>query len=191
VNNNSGFIAFITTLAKLNPDQIKEFRNLLSIKHLSKGEYFIQRGRSPKTIAFVSNGLFRYFYTTKEGKEFTKGFFETNSILSAYDAILENTTSNYTIEALEDSAIETVDYNNLKKFFNKHLDWNIFLVPLLQKGYLSKVRRERELLLMNAEDRYQGFLERYPTLSKRVNQHIIASFLGITPESLSRIRKRL
>lgn len=189
MNKESGFIQFINTITDLPSKQEDKFRALIEVKNIEKGECFVRAGRISRTIAFVKKGLFRYFYTTEDGVEFTKGFFDINSVLSAYDAILENSPAHYSIEALEDSIIETVDYDKFQRLFSEDSCWNEFLVALLQKGYLAKVRREREFLLMDAEQRYRSFLKRYPDLEKRVKQHVIASYIGITPESLSRIRK--
>lgn len=182
------FIKSITTLPK---KQEEKFINLISINRIEAGQNFIRAGQSPRTIGFVTEGLFRYYYTSKDGSEFTKGFFDRGTIISSYDAILENNPSHYTIEALEDATIEVVQYNKFRQLFSGDPCWNEFLVALLQKGYLAKVTRERELLLLDAEQRYRAFLKRYPNLQSRVKQHIIASYLGIAPESLSRIRKKI
>lgn len=189
MNRKSGFIAFIKTITDIPPEQQNKFKALLSVKHIKKGEFFVRAGRISRNIAFVKKGLFRYFYATEDGVEFTKGFFDHQSVLSAYDAILENSPAHYSIEALEDAVIETVDYDKFRQLFSEDPCWNNFLVALLQKGYLAKVQREREFLLMNAEQRYNAFLKRYPDLEQRIKQHIIASYIGIAPESLSRIRK--
>lgn len=190
MNRKNGFLAFIKTITDLPPEQEDKFKALLSEKHIKQGDFFVRAGRISRNIAFVKQGLFRYFYTTEDGVEFTKGFFDSHSILSAYDAILENGPAHYSIEALEDAVIETVDYDKFRQLFSEDPCWNEFLIALLQKGYLAKVQREREFLLMNAEQRYHAFLKRYPDLEERVKQHIIASYIGIAPESLSRIRKK-
>ncbi|MCW9705671.1 Crp/Fnr family transcriptional regulator [Fodinibius salsisoli] len=191
MNDATCFSDFISSIVEL-PDRQKEgFQALISTKQITQGENFIRTGQYPKTIGFVKKGLFRYFYTSKEGKIYTKGFFDQHSVLSAYDAILEETTAYYTIEALEDAVVEIVDYDKFQQLFDEDPCWNTFLVALLQKGYLAKVTREREFLLLDAEQRYQKFLARYPNLESRVKQQIIASYLGIAPESLSRIRKNM
>lgn len=186
---NSGFINLIKGITHLPSEQEEKFRPLLSVRKIKKGDHFVRAGRSSRNIAYVREGLFRYYYTSEDGIEFTKGFFDRHAVLSAYDAILENTPARYSIQALEHAAIETVDYDKFMRLFPEHPCWNEFLVAMLQKGYLAKVHREREFLLMDAEQRYQSFLQRYPDLQQRVKQHIIASYIGITPESLSRLRK--
>lgn len=191
MNRQSEFLNKIKAVTDIPAEQEEKFLAIISVRHIHQGEHFVHAGRTTRTIGFVDTGLFRYYYTTEEGVEFTKGFFDKHSVLSAYDAILENIPSHFSIEALEDSVVETVNYDQFQQLFSEDLWWNKFLAALLQKGYLAKVQREREFLLMNAEQRYQAFLERYPNLDKRVKQHIIASYIGIAPESLSRIRKKM
>lgn len=186
-----GFTKLIESIANLPHHQKEKFQKLITVQELEKGGNFIRTGESPLKIAFVKKGLFRYYYTSEDGVEYTKGFFDESSVLSAYDAVLENKPSYFTIEALEDSVIESVPYEPFYQLFSEDPCWNEFLVALLQKGYLAKVTRERELLLLDASQRYQNFLERYPGLEKRVKQNIIASYLGIAPESLSRVRKQM
>lgn len=189
IPENYGFTKLIESVTNLTSLQKEKFQKLISVRQVNKGTNFICTGQSPRKIAFVSKGLFRYYYTSEDGIEYTKGFFDENAVLSAYDAILEDKPSYFTIEALEDSVIESVPYDPFLKLFSEDPCWNEFLVALLQKGYLAKVTRERELLLFDAAERYQTFLESYPDLEKRVKQSIIASYLGIAPESLSRIRR--
>jgi CRP-like cAMP-binding protein len=185
------FIKFIKTITKIPKDQEEKFCALLSEKPIKKDDSFIRTGEYPKTIGFVKEGLFRYYYMNHEGIEFTKGFFVENTIISSYSAILENRGSYFTIEALEDSIIEQVSYDKFKVLFSQHPCWNQFLVPVLQKGYIVKEEREREFLLYDAEQRYKAFLKKYPGLDQRLKKNIIASYLGIMPESLSRIRKKM
>jgi len=105
--------------------------------------------------------------------------------------MIQKTPSFYAIEALEPSVVVEFDYRNWLKLKESNPCWDRFLIKMLEKGYTQKEKRERELLLLDSETRYRNFLEEYLTLEKRVKQHMIASFLGIAPESLSRIRKKL
>lgn len=187
----SSFIKFIKTLTKIPREQEEKFCALISEKQIRKDDIFIHAGEYPKTIGFVIEGLFRYFYTNNEGVEFTKGFFMDNTIISSYSAILENRGSYFTIEAMEDSIIEQVNYEKFNALFSEHPCWNKFLLPVIQKGYIVKEEREREFLLYDAEQRYRAFLKKYPGLDQRIKKQIIASYLGIMPESLSRIRKKM
>ena len=86
--------------------------------------------------------------------------------------------------------IERVNYDALNRLFAEHPCWKDFLIKIISKAYLIRENREREFLLFDAEQRYQSFQKKYPNLESRIKQHYVASYLGIAPESLSRIRKK-
>ncbi|WPP52409.1 Crp/Fnr family transcriptional regulator [Catalinimonas niigatensis] len=92
---------------------------------------------------------------------------------------------------MEDAEILVIDYEAWQNLHAQHRCWSDFLVAVLEKGFITKERREREFLLFDAEKRYTLFLERYPGLDQRIKQHLIASYLGITSVALSRIRKKM
>ncbi len=112
-------------------------------------------------------------------------------MLISYSAIIQNRGSYFTAQAIEDSEIEVVNYDRLLDLFSEWEGWNKFLVAMLQKVFFVKEERERQFLLFDAEKRYRSFLEQFPNLDKRISQHLIASYLRITPESLSRLRRKM
>lgn len=156
---------------------------------LAKGERFIEAGQIPRYMGFVVKGLFRYVYLDDEGNEFTKNFLPENSFITSYSAMVQQQRSWFAIEALEDSQVLKFDFLSWKKISQDNSQWDRFLLQMLEKAFIIKEKRERELLLLDAESRYRIFREEFPGLDKRVKQHIIASYLGIKPASLSRIRK--
>jgi len=171
----------------------KELQELLHIseyKTIHKGDYFITAGQVPRKVAFVINGLFRYVYIHENGNEFTKSIIAENNFISSYSAMINNSPSYFFIEALEDAEILEIDYQNWLEIKEKNPFWNVFLLKILEKAFSIKEKRERELLLLDAEKRYDIFINEFPNLENRVSQQIIASYLGIQPESLSRIRKK-
>ena len=184
------FINYIKSIVNIPKEQENKFCSLISVKKIIKGENFLSEGQSSRTIAFIKSGLFRYYYIDNKGNEFTKGFFVENSVLTSYSAILEKRSSYFTIQALENSEIEIIDYIKSQQLFTEHPCWNKFLVAQLQKALIMKEEREREFLLFDAEQRYRAFLQQFPNLEKRIKQNIIASYLRLAPESLSRIRKK-
>jgi len=181
----------VTALSGCLPEQIEEVLSIVKQVEIGNGQSYIRAGEIPRSFAFVVKGLFRYYYEDNKGNEFTKGFFPENSYITAYSALLENRESYFTIEALEDSTIFIIDFYKWNQIARNDICWLKFLVSLLEKGYCVKEYREREFLVFSAEERYESFLRRFPGLEKRIKQHYIASYLGITPESLSRIRKKM
>jgi len=181
----------VTALSGCSPEQIEEVLSIVKQVEIGNGQSYIRAGEIPRSFAFVVKGLFRYYYADNKGNEFTKGFFPENSYITAYSALLENRESYFTIEALEDSTIFIIDFYKWNQIARNDICWLKFLVSLLEKGYCVKEYREREFLVFSAEERYESFLRRFPGLEKRIKQHYIASYLGITPKSLSRIRKKM
>jgi CRP-like cAMP-binding protein len=184
------FIDFINTIVTLPKNEEEKLLQVALPAKIVKGDVFIAEGSVPRKLAFVLKGLFRYYYTSKKGAEFTKGFFSENSFIAAYSAMVQQVPSTYTIEALEDSEILIIDYYDWKQLYNEHQCWTALLIAYLHKGFFKKEKREREFLLFDASERYQSFLEEYPQLEQRVKQAVIASYLGITPVALSRIRSQ-
>lgn len=160
-------------------------------REIKANQNFIQQGEIPRKIALVKSGLFRYYYLTREGKEFTKAFIVENNLINSYSAMITNSKSYFSIEAIEHSTILEFSYAQWKELRNKSDKWDKILITFLEKGYIAKERRERDLLTLDAETRYLNFIKEFPDLDERVNLSLIASYLGIQPESLSRIRKKI
>lgn len=184
-------LKFVKGMVVLPEEEEAKLLSLLKHKMLKRGDHFIFSGQVPAEMAFVRSGLFRYYYLKDDGTEFTKGFFPENTFLSSYSAMVAETPSHIGIEALEDSVIEVINYKAWKDLLQAHLCWKDFLIHILEHAFAKKENREREFLLFDAEIRYKRFLEQYPGLENRLKQHLIASYLGITPVALSRTRKKM
>jgi CRP-like cAMP-binding protein len=92
---------------------------------------------------------------------------------------------------LEDAQLFEIRWTDFTQLLDKDIFWNKFLLRFVERGYIIKEKRERDLLLLDAETRYKDFLKEFPGVDQRVSQGIIASYLGIKQETLSRIRKRI
>jgi len=172
----------------------ERFDELMAIgkeKTIENSNYFIREGEIPTKIAFVVSGLFRYVYTNANGEEFTKGIISENNFLSSYSAMILNKPSHFYIQALETSKILEINWLNYMSLLEKDIFWMKLLLKLVEKGFIIKEKRERDLLLLDAETRYKNFLTEFPGMDQRVKQGIIASYLGIQPETLSRIRRKI
>lgn len=181
----------IKSVVDVPPDQELKLTKLCKEISVAKGQHFIREGEVPGRFGFVSSGLFRYYYIDDKGREFTKGFFQENTFLSSYSAMILNRPSYFNIEALEDSSVVVIDFAQWKELIKQHVCWSALLISVLQKAFEKKEARERELLLFDAETRYTLFRQQYPGLEGRVRQHMIASYLGITNVALSRVRKKM
>jgi len=192
-SNNSDslkkFKSFLSIVTPAPEEEIETFLRLLKPARLNKGDFFISEGQIPKKFAFINEGLFRYLYIDKTGKEFTKNFITEGKFIISYSAMIAQKASLLYIEALEDSSVLEIDYAQWLEVKKRHECWSVLLIAMLEHAFVIKEKRERDLLLLDAKERYMDFLNEFPTLENRVKQHMIASYLGISPISLSRIRK--
>jgi CRP-like cAMP-binding protein len=178
-------------ITEIPESEIHKLNHIFHPVTLPAGEFFIKAGEVPKTIGFVVSGLLRLYYLDNSGTEFTKSFCLENEFIAAYSALLSNQPSRLFIETLEDTNLLVADYQEYQKLANEHHCWQIINCKLSQNLFIKKEKRESELLLDDATTRYLNFLTEYPQLETRVKQYHIASYLGITPVSLSRVRATL
>lgn len=173
------------------PTLLEELESHGKRKTYTRKQVFVREGENANRIGIIKKGLFRYYYLTTKGKEFTKVFMKEGDIISSYTSMVSGEKSYYTIEAIEVSEIIEISYYQWSKLRTSDSKWDKLLIAFLEKGYGIKEKREREFLLLDSENRYKAFLKEYPDIEKRVKQHMIASYLGITPIALSRIRKKI
>lgn len=160
------------------------------VRDLKKTEHLLMAGEVPTYIGYVVSGLMRLYYMTPEGAEVTKHFCLENTLAISYSAFLQRQESKCSIQALEDTRLFLFDYTTYRECMDGHPCWQTFARRLAEMLFILKEKREEELLLCTAAQRYEYFVRDYPNLEQRLNQYQIASYLNITPESLSRIRSR-
>jgi CRP-like cAMP-binding protein len=191
MNKTSNNIDLRVQLKKLLPEnKVDDLMSIGKMRMINANEYYISAGEVPTKIAFVCSGLFRYVYFKKNGDEYTKGILTECNFLSSYSAMILKKNSYFFIEALENSQIFEINWEIFNELMQKDIFWVGFLLKFVEKGFIIKEKRERDLLLLDAETRYNNFLIEFPCMDQRIKQGIIASYLGIKPETLSRIRKR-
>ena len=161
----------------------------MEFKKLKKYEIFIKAGEIPVELAFCIKGLFRYYYIDYNGNEYTKHFCPEGNIIISYSAMIKRKASKFNIEALEDSEIAVLSYDTFLKCEKNYPDLKELEFNLMQKIYCMKEYRESELLTKESKERYEDFITDYPYLPKRIKQHQIASYIGVSPVTLSRLKK--
>lgn len=158
---------------------------------VDKQQMLLRSGEICRHIYFVETGLLRMYSTDRNGKEHIIQFAPENWLMSDRSSLYFNEKSEYYIEAVENSEVVALESD----FFTSIIDIDARLArnndTLLQKHIRGLQNRVHSLLAESAEERYMDFMETYPELLQRVPQWMIASYLGITPESLSRVRKEL
>ena len=169
-------------------NEIKKSVSDAKIEKYSPNEYFICAGETNRKIGFVIKGLFRVFHTDMEGNEYTKNFRSTGHFMSSMAALLLTAPSRLNIQALEYSEVVCINYDRILQLADQSFLWQYLLRKSAEADFLEKEQRESDLLYYSAQDRYLNFLEKHPDWEERIRQRFIASYLGMTPETLSRIR---
>ncbi|MDJ1503636.1 Crp/Fnr family transcriptional regulator [Xanthocytophaga agilis] len=157
---------------------------------LRKGEHLLEAGHVCKNIFFIDQGLVRY-YASIDGEEKTVYFNKEGEFVCDYASFLPQQPSLTNIQALEASTIYTISHANMEVFYAQVKQGERFGRLAIGEVYVDAIKQISSLYNDPPELRYQTFFERFPDIAQRIPQYYIASYVGIKPQSLSRIRKRL
>ena len=175
----------------LGDDDLALLQNIFTERTIRRKMYFLQAGEPSVELAMVIKGLFRSFYIDEAGNDVTKYFYPEGSRLFSYKAYVTNENSMYSIQALEDSEVLVAKISDFEKAVKSNLHLFAFYKKILDDALIMKEDHASSFKLLTSVERYKQFLAQYPGLEKRVKQYQLASYLGITPVSLSRIRNSL
>lgn len=181
----------IQTLDNVPEELINNLFNICRFNKIEKKRHFVRAGDFPEYIGFNLNGIFRLYYIDHDGNEWTKGFSNQGKFVISYSAMVQRRASFFNIEATVDTDILQFKYTEWMKMIESDYRWYPFVIKLLQNIYIIKEMREKSFLLDDATRRYIDFRNEYPDVDKSAKIYEIASFIGIKPESLSRIRKKI
>ena len=168
------------------------FASKIESKTYKKKEYLVKAGEIENYISFIIKGKARlYIPREDEEKEITFGFSFSGEFISAYDSFLTRLPSQYQIEALSEIQLWRISYKNLQEIYNNTHDGNFIGRMIAERLLLIKSKRELSLLYETAEERYLKLFTERPNLFVEIPLKYIASYIGVTPQALSRIRKRI
>lgn len=180
----------VATYVEIIDSQWSKIYPFICTKSLDKNEFLIQVDDTPDTMAFIVSGIFRVFYTNEKGDERTLVFRTVNQFISAYSSFLVNEKSQYTIQAVIKSTIIYVPLSVYSELASNHECWKNLSGRYIEHLFVEKEQRERDLLMLDATSRYNSFTHTFSEMIDFIPNYMIASYLGITPEALSRIIRR-
>lgn len=185
------FKRYLTQTVGLPESDAEQLSSELTRTKYEKGSIILKKGDVCKHSFFVEKGLLRSFMLDEEGKEHVIQFAPENWFIVDRSSVYFNDPSDSYIEAIEDTEVAFISENFMRHAADVNPKFSKFNDKLLHNHIRQMQKRISLLLSATAENRYLSFIEMYPDLLLRVPQWMIASYLGVTPESLSRVRKEL
>ncbi|WP_298148573.1 Crp/Fnr family transcriptional regulator [Flavobacterium sp.] len=175
----------------LTIQQVELIRSKTEIRKLKAGAYFSEAGKTADEVGFVAEGIFRICYYSKDGNEVTRYFIDENNFLVDLNSYTYQIPSSEYIQAITDVELVVFKRKDLTDIANTIVGWDKITNQITTKAFLDKVNRISPMLAEDATTRYKNFLDQFPKLALRIPLSYLASYLGITQQSLSRIRKNL
>ena len=185
------FQEYINKICPLKDGTFDELQACFHLIKLSKNDFFVREGAYAHQIGFLQKGIVRAYFSNHEGKEYIKQFFVAPSIIGAYTSLLTKQPNKIAQQALTDCEILVADFAKIEALYNRHHDLERLGRNIAEHYFLEKEQKELEMALLDADKRYQLMRERFPTIESIIPQYYIASYLGISPTQLSRIRRKI
>jgi CRP/FNR family transcriptional regulator, anaerobic regulatory protein len=174
----------------LQPEDWQKLEKRLTIQKLKKGDLLVRNGEVCNQVSFIEKGLLRFFYLVN-GKEINTGFIAENEYISQYDSFLTRQSSTGNIDALEDCELINLSYEDMQILYKEIPILETFGRKMAELLFIMVSMQTTRLLTLSPEERYQSVIQMQPFIIQRVPQYMIASFIGITPEHLSRLRNKM
>ena len=185
------FFKSLNEKISLTKDEEAIIKNYLTPKKLRKKQYLLQAGDICKTIAFVEKGALRAYSTDEKGQEHIIQFAIEGWTISDLYSFLTGEPSTYHIDALENSELVLITKSAQEEILKRVPKYETYTRLQVTGAYLAMQKRLTSIISLPIEERYTDFINLYPHIAQRVPQHMIASYMGLKPETLSRVRKKI
>lgn len=178
--------------ASISEASLSKLLSIAKFTSIKKGQYLLQLNQVAKNIHFVCEGLITSQFVTPDGNTHIKNFFLEGNFAASTVSLLLSSPSAFALECLEDGVVISLNFKKYKQLISENDDLKNFYIGYLEKKWIiENEKRQISFATQTAMERYLTFLKDYADLENRVSQRHIASYLGITPTQLSRIRKNL
>jgi len=188
----SPLLSFIQSKTPLTPQDKALIQRITTIESFQKGDQIVKSGETCTTLKFVVSGIYRV-YKLEDGKEITSYFNcnDRNPFVASFVSLLRKRPSTEIVECIEAGELLSIRYDDWLTAYTRSERLNTFGRLMAEFNYVLAMERIEALQYHNATERYESFLKLYPQLLNRIPHHYIASYIGVTPESMSRIRSAL
>lgn len=181
---------YLERLIRFTESEMEVFTTLFSEVQLKKHDYFAIEGEYSSKLAFITKGVMRAFFRNKSGNEYNKTFFTPSSFVAAYSSITTQQKNLINIQCLTDCTLLVASFGKITSLYKDYPNIESLARILAEYKFAIKEKREIELVTLEAIERYEIFKKEHPNLENLINQYHIASYLGITPTQLSRIKAK-
>ncbi|TCD28618.1 Crp/Fnr family transcriptional regulator [Pedobacter psychrodurus] len=186
-----GFINYLLQFGNLNKQQTDFIMSKAKMLELAKEEYFSEAGKIPNHVGYLLDGVVRFCYYNNKGEEITHHFIDENNFVSDQQKFEAQVVASEYIQAVTDCRLIVFSKKDWDEIENTIVGWSAITGLILKNCLLKTIERRSPLISEDATTRYLSFFEYFPALVNRIPLSYIASYLGITQQSLSRIRKKL
>jgi CRP-like cAMP-binding protein len=183
-------ISSIKSIIDLTPKEVDHINQLFKKRELKKGDFFLAEGQVCRQVGFIVKGLIRY-YINHDGEEKTYAFAEENNFVCNYESFPPQTPSTKIIQALEDCEMLVISLADLQIFYKSIAQGERFGRLVIGQVFIQLLQDLSSFYTDTPEYRYEKFVKEHPGLQQRISQYHIASYVGVKPQSLSRIRRRI
>ena len=175
----------------LTEEEQELIKTYLTLKKLRKKQYLLQEEDVCKCVAFVEKGALRLYKVNEDGSEHIVQFALEGQFLTDLYSFLTNEPSIYNIDAIEESELVLITRSASDELRKRSPKYQEFIFQATSEAYIQLERRMTSVISLSLEERYKELTTNYPNIIQRLPQHMIASYMGLTPETLSRVRKRI
>jgi CRP-like cAMP-binding protein len=184
-------ISYLLQFGNLNLHQIDFIKSKAAEITISKEDYFSEAGKIAKQVGFILEGVLRVCYYDNKGEEVTKYFIDENHFVVDLDSFDNKIPSSEYVQAVTECRLIVFSKQDWEEIAATIVGWESIINKIVKKALIQKIDRRSSLVTEDGTARYLAFMEKFPTLVNRIPLSYIASYLGITQSSLSRIRKNI
>lgn len=185
------FLNFVKLDSNIEQEEFSKLLKLFEFRTYKSKDHIIDPTEKKSSIFFILSGLIRYYYLAEDGKEWNKAFIAEDMMCTSFSKDFLGLMSPYGIQAIEKTTILIANYSKFESLYEKNPSIERLGRKLIERILISKMKRERSFLQNSAKMRYTDFAKENPRLFQRIPQYHLASYLGITEASLSRISNEL
>lgn len=185
------FKLFLKSIVPLRDQEFEKYSPYFKTRKLARNSYFAEIGKTSHEAAFIKKGLLRTYYINEKSEEVTSCFCTENNLTASYKSFISQQPSELSIQAVEDTELITISFNDLQILYKESPLWQNIGRTIAERQYMVMEQYASVLCNESAKEKYMRMLKEQPAVVKKASVNDIASYLGITRRTLSRIRNEI